>query len=794
MLKNYLKTAWRNLVHNPLFSIIKIGSLSLATAATVLMLMWITNELSFDRYHPQSENIYLLESHWKTGNSESWKLENSFYPLSDVIKRELPEVRGAVRMHKIPDNEMTLTVNGNRYGQNVAIRVDPDWFGFFSYEFLYGKPSNFAENPYSIVITEELSRKLFGKANVVGCDIGIDSNTFRVAGVIANNPINSSFQFSAILPLVSTPETIDWLYLRSKTFVRLQPNADVNQARMKINHIIHNNSKAEGEITASLLPLRSLHFATGFQFSAFPHSRQRSVFIFGALALLVLLAATANYVNLFIAHITTRSREIGIRKINGASRLSLFGQIMTEAFVTSLLSLAVTILLVFIANPLLREFSGLPFEFSMMSMRSVAILAGVLLTIVLLTGVYPGVMISSFKPFAFLQSRPIFGIKKHALMRVLVVFQFTFAVVIMVAAIVIYRQFSFLQLQNEAYDRAQVFTAKIPSAAFPFSKPGMEQKRETTLGALKQSLLSESSIQAVARANISSIVNENFFISGGLSWEGKPENFDPQYISYGVDPDMIDILHFEIKDGRWFDKTRTSDKQNVILNETAVRKFGIEQPVVGRSFNNGTIIGVVKDFFHQDLHNKIGPLVIQIDGPLAATLVIQSKAKKAGEALSQTKKLWAKYFPGETFNYSFTDKEFDDLYRNDQKALLFSLIFSGLAICISCMGLLGIAILSMLRREKEIGIRKILGATVISIAAVLISDFMKLIVLSFLIAVPIASYAMENWLDDFAYRTSIGSGVFILAGGITLLIALAVVGFQTLKAAMANPVKSLRTE
>ncbi len=349
----------------------------------------------------------------------------------------------------------------------------------------------------------------------------------------------------------------------------------------------------------------------------------------------------------------------------------------------------------------------------------------------------------------------------------------------------------FIQLQDTGYNRAQVFTIQIPSKTIHKID---REKWQGFLQPLKHDLLAQNQVQNVSVVNMESVVNWNYSTAGGIDWDGKASDYNPSYVDFSADADFNKIMKFRFVEGHWFNKNNISDQKNIILNETAVKQFGLKEPVVGKRFNDGRVIGVVKDFYYKSMHEKIGPVVIRMEEPFISSFMVETHPGKAASALQAAQEIWKKYFPDETFVYNFLDEEFNTLYQDDQRALSFTLVFSGLSILISCIGLLGMTVFAAEQRRKEIGIRKVMGASVADIARLLSSDFVKLVCIAILIAFPIARWTINKWLEDFAYRININWWMFALSGLLILAIALITVSFQAIKAAVANPVKSLRTE
>jgi len=790
MIKNYFKIAWRNILKQRLFSFINIGGLSISMAAVIIIFVWVKNELSFDNYHKNADKIYLLKNTWEVDKSATWIEENSFSLLAGTIEQTIPDAAVVTQMEKNGFESSILKVNHNLFKLEKAITVDHNWFKVFNYSFKQGSASSFYSDSKNIALTESKAKNLFGNETAIGKQVEIDSKSYIVAAVLKDNPVNSSFQFDIISQYnpIDTSEN-DWLYLRRKTFVQLNTGVNVPGVERKINNIIKSNSKAQGNITVSLLPLTDLRFANYFEYSSFKHINGKSILIFSMLAILLLLTAAINYVNLSIARNTSRIKEMSIRKISGAVKKQLFFQVMTESALTGFIALLLSIVLVTFCWPLLKKLSGIDFIFNPLNPAILTILIGTVVSIIMLTGIYPATILSSLKPVSLFNGGLVFGFKASSFKRSLVSVQFGLAVFLIIAAIVVYQQLTFIQKQDVAYNREQVFSVTIPSSIF-----FMGERRESALTVLKQELLSLHPVKNAIRADISSIVNHDYTTSNGIDWDGKAENFNPEYISYSTDEDIINIMGFKMAVGRWFDEKNIADKKNTVLNETAVKKFGLREPVVGKRFNEGIIIGVVKDFHHQSMHKETGALVIRTGLPRTSNFIIQAKPGQVQKAIETAGSLWKERFPGELFSYSFASDEFAKMYKDDQNVLTFTLIFSGLSILMCCMGLFGMTVFMTEQRRKEIGIRKVIGATVTSLITLLLKDFLKLVLIAFVIASPVAWWCMNNWLHDYAYRINISGWVFFAAGSIAFTLAIISMSVQTIKSATANPVKSLRTE
>lgn len=804
MLKTYFKIAWRNSLHQKHYSLINIGSLTIAITAVLLIMMWVQNELRFDSFQPEADRIFLVTNQEQTDITQSTLWEHSPYPLARAIDQQFPEVELVTQMSRSQLKEVNLHVDDRVFTQDYTVYVDDKWFELFHYDVLEGTLAAFSSNPYSLVLTESKAKTLFGLTQVIGRRVRIDSTDYTVKAVVKDNPVNSSFQFEVILPLVSTlntqqkqQEANNWLYTTHRTFVRLQPQANPVYTTQKITRL-YDAHRDKKNLTANLLPLSELHFQNGFKVSAFAHSERTTVKIFMLLAGLLLLTACINYVNLSVARTSVRSKEIGVRKIVGASRMQLFWQIVAECVLISGTAIGLALVLVWASLPAFNRFVNGDFRFNPLVGHTAGLLLGCWVTLLLLISVYPALVLSSISPLNLFQGKVFFRIKSSLFRQVLTTSQLGLAVFMILGAIGIYRQFSFMQSQHKGYDRGQLFTVQVPKEKISISSmeafQTYQRSLDSRLQALKQRIQAQTSIKAVVRLNMTSVVNNDYTISGGVDWDGRPGDFQPSYVSYSADIDLDKILKFDLLEGRWFDAQLSLDKENTILNETAVKQFGLTSPVIGKRFNQGKIIGVVKDFYHQSLHNKITPVVIRTNLPNQASFLIETQPGQVEKALKTVLSSFEKQFPCEPLIYTFMDQEFEQLYQADKKALTFTSWFCGLSVLIACMGLVGMMAFATEQRRKEIGVRKVLGASVGSLVALLSNDFFKQMTLAITIGLPIGLYCLNRWLQNFAYKVALEWWMVVLAGLLAASIAFLTISIQSVQAAMSNPVKTLRQE
>ncbi|MCG2618149.1 ABC transporter permease [Terrimonas sp. NA20] len=806
MFSNFFITAWRHLRNNKLFSLINTGGLAIAMTVAIFMLLWVQNEWRFDRYHTDAENIHLLSVADKKNNNQLSELVP--YPLQSVITQRLRGIERSTTAMSTRYQAPVFNINNRVFSETEGLWVDSNWFSLFNYDFIEGSASSFNSNPRSLILTESKAHQFFGNQPFLGKIVQVDSIGYAVAGVIRDNPAFSSFQQDVFIPLaakLSTTEAIrDAAYWGSSsciTFIKLAPQTNAAQLAHTITNIYAENKVSDNAFTrqVELVPLPMLHFTEGLSSSIFPHGSRKSMYIFSSLAILLLITASINFVNLSVARAGLRSKEISMRKITGAGRWHLFAQLMTEAVLTALLSLALTMLLLYALWPLFRSFTTMSLELDLLNLNVVYILAGTLITVILLTGIYPALLLSSFKPVLLFQDRGVLGIRKGSLQTILVTTQFVLAVVMITGTVVVYRQLSFIQQQDAGYKREQVFSFRLPFKTIQQMKLNPGQK-ELFLTTFKNELTASSALQNVTRINFGSIQNNTGRTGQKFDWYGYPKDNEEKLITeFMTDTDFNKIMQLTFVEGGWFNGSDARDKDNIILNETAVRLYGLKSPVVGTRFSSpateGIVAGVVKDFHFQSLHEAIAPLVIRQDQyALGNTFLIKTQPGQIQAALDIAEKAWKKYFSGDHLSFHFLDEEFELLYAKDRQMMRFSFLFGCLSILLSCIGLLGITVFAVRQRNKEISIRKVLGASSANISLLLSGKFLKPVIIALLIAIPISYIVADQWLQNYAYRISISWQYFISSAAIIILISLLTIAVQAISAGWQNPVKALRKE
>ncbi len=793
MLYNYLITAFRNLSKNKLYSSITILGLGIGLGAGMLMLLWVQDELSFDQYHKNADHIYVLSANFKIdGKKETWGTTPA--PLATFGKREIPEVVEAVRINTIW-NARVFRYGDKVFSEKDGLFVDPGLFTLFNFPLLQGNPRKPFPSNRSIVLTQSTAQKYFGNENPMGKVIQLDDKDgYMVSGVIADMPANTSPSLKGkwFLPFAILNENYqnakdypdgmesDWGNYNYSTWFQLKENASAGSVAKKITRIHQKNQS--GEFTANLsyflLPLSKYHLynADGTEAGI------QTVRIFGIVAIVILLIACVNYVNLVTARATKRAKEVGIRKMIGASLPQLFGQFLGESLFVFGLSLLLAVFFVVLLLPVYNSIAEKELVFDIFNPTILLTVGGTLVLTMLVAGIYPAVLLSSFEPLQALKGRISIGSSNASLRRILVVAQFAASIVLIVGTLIISTQMRFVREKELGYAKENILTFGL--------RGDMGNHRD----AIRAELLKQPGIRGVgfSSQNIVQLGSS----SGDVDWEGKEPSRQFIINQISGDKELFDLLGLQLKEGSGLLGTK-ADSGRYLLNETAIARMGIQNPV-GKSFTfheyKGIIAGVVKDFHFASLHQKIEPAIFFYHPGWWQMVCVKTTGKDAPKAIEAISQIWKRYNPNAEFTYAFLDDTYDKLYKSDQRVGVLFNYFSLIAIFISCLGLFGLATFTAEAKVKEIGIRKVLGASVGQLVGLLSKDFVKLVGIAFLLATPLAWYIMSEWLQNFAYRIEISWWVFALAGGLAVTIALLTVSFQAIKAALANPVKSLRSE
>lgn len=798
MISNYLTIAFRNLFKNRVSSIINIGGLAVGMAVAVLMLIWVQNELSFDTYHEKSDRIRQIVTHNKVNKEETWHWSTTPMLLAEQLK-QLPEVEAVTRVTSPFWNGASMKVGENLSIEKKVACVDNNWFEVFDYPLVDGSFNEFTKNLRSIALTESKAMQLFGETKVIGNIIRIDTLDYLVRAVFKDNPTNSSFQFDFLLPMaayLSNPKTFEndsnWGNFNYETFILVKSNANLSKLDQKVTRVLQIARKDEktgeldNKITLETEPIAAIHMDGIERFTETPRGDAKTTYIFLALAFIILITACINYVNLATARASLRAKEVSVKKIIGAEYFQLFAQFMVESVLMCVLALGIALCLVYALLPVFNDLADKQFILNLTDPTLWTVLLSTTLLAILLTGIYPAILLSSFQPIRALRGFNVLKSNNSSFRKTLVVVQFVVSSVFLIATLVVFQQIKFVRDMKLGYEKANMFEFTIP----------WNIKSKVDINTVKSRLLTESSIEAITNAS-QNIVDIKSTHSGSLDWDGRPEDFQPTVSQLSVEHNYQKVFGLKLANGRWFEENNITDKENVVLNEAAVKKFNIKRPI-GKRFHlhgrKGIIVGVVKDFHFKSLHEQIGPLVIfNADGWRSGVFVKPVKGKEK-EAIKAAEKLWAEFIPTRPLEYHFLNETYDRLYNSEQRIATLFNAFAIVAIFVSCLGLFGLAAFAAEQRTKEIGIRKVLGASVSSITMLLSSDFLKLVGIAFIVASPLSYYFMNKWLQDFAYHINIEWWFYVIIGLLIIAVAIVTVGYQSIRAALTNPVKSLKAE
>ncbi|MFT4152881.1 ABC transporter permease [Parafilimonas sp.] len=812
MFKNYFKIAWRNILRNKTYSVINIVGLAIGLACFLMITLYVLDELSYDRFNKNADRIYRINADIRFGGAEFHAAVTSDM-IGQVLKKDYPQVEQYTRIYN--GNGAKLIKKGNSYikEQNVA-HVDSSFFDVFTFPAITGNTHTALNDPNTVVITGSTAKKYFNTTNAVGKTISVSNNNkddvYKITAVIKDMPKNSHFNYDFLFSIKNSG--YQWGQYASHnfhTYLLLAKGTDYKafkkkfddyvtsyvfpylQQSIKLNSI-DDFKKSGNKLEYSLIPLTKIHLYSDYQYELAPGGNIQYVYIFSAVALFILLIACINFMNLTTARSANRAKEVGIRKVLGTGKKELILQFLSESILMVCISLLIAVAIVWLALPLFNGVANKTIFIS--NLFSPAILLSlVLLPIIVgfIAGSYPAFFLSAFKPVEVLKGKLKIGSKSGGLRSVLVVFQFATSIFLIIGTIIIYKQLHFIQTKDIGFNKDQVL---IVNDAYSL---GDNTK------VFKDEILKLSGVQS---ATISSYLPVSNSSRNDNSWFSTPItdiNNGIQMQDWTVDEDYVPTMGMQIIQGRNFLKDFPGDSSAIIINETTAKLLNRKDLLNSKIYNlegsDGhpvayTIIGVVKNFNFESLHQNVGQLCLQLSKYGGGFVAFKVNAANIRNIVSATENKWKTLAPSMPFSYRFLDESFNEMYDAEQRVGKIALIFSVLAIAIACLGLFGLATFIAAQRTKEIGIRKVLGASVSGIVQMLSKDFVKLVAIAFIIAVPLSWYLMHKWLRDFAYRINISWWMFAVAGFVALMIAVTTVSFQAIKAALANPVKSLRTE
>jgi len=807
MFENYFKIGWRNLVKQKMYSAIKIGGFAIGIAACLLIALFIRDELSYDVNYPDGDRIYrVVEAYHYRGQSgrDVWFQA----PFAKALKEDFPEIEKVGRYNSSElfgagSKQVRRSDNLENTYEEGFIYFDQELFDIFKFPMIYGNPAHALDQPHSIVITKRKADKYFPNENPVGKTLIVnddDKQPFVVGGVIEDIPANSHLQFDFLMTLTGVEfwpgEQSTWDATNYPTYVQLRPGTDPAQFQKKLSLIIEQymyphwveSGTADAKTLAKsiwfeLQPVRDIHLRSAGIEDPVSHGDIRFVWLFAAIAFFILLIAIINFVNLATARSANRAKEVGLRKTVGSHRNNIINQFLTESILYSAISFAIGISLAYLLLPYFNTLANKSIQFPWSNWQLYPVIIVAVLIIGLVAGIYPSFYLSSFKPAGVLKGNVSRGSKGSTLRSSLVVFQFTASIILIIATMVIYRQVQYILTKNAGFDKDQVV---IIQGTGTINKSIKSFKSE-----LRQ-------LSSVKNATISDYLPIKGTKRNGNSFWNEGRNKIDQSVGFQVwitDPDYMKTLGMKLLEGRNFSENIASDSAGIIINQTAAKELGLKDPV-GKRIQNWqpyTILGVVEDFHYETMREKIKPLAFVL-GLSPGMVSVKISGRDVPGTLRSIEDVWKKFAPNQPIRYSFMDDSFARMYDDIQRMNHIFTTFAVLAIIVACLGLFALSAFMVEQRSKEISIRLVLGASLNNVFNLLTLNFLKLVVIAIVLATPIAWYFMQKWLEDFTYKTSITWDIFFMAGVAAIVIALATVSYQALRAALLNPVENLKMD
>lgn len=788
MLKNYLKIALRVLRRNKVIAFINIAGLAVGMVCAALILLYVRHELSYDQYHLNKKKIYRLVTGVQGAAYQA--IAKVPGPWGVAAQRDLPEVRSAARF--VFFNETLVSRGEKRFYESGGFYADSTVFEVFSFPLIKGNPRTALTRPNTIVITEDFAKKYFVDEDALGQTLTFDAqNEFQITGVLSNVPTNSHFTFDFLVSMAtySNPRRDDWQWNQYYTYLLLNDSSPPGAVAAKFPAMLRTymDEKLAASYAQSLQPLTSIHLHSNLFREMQANSDITYVYMISAVGFFILLIACINFMNLTTARATTRAKEVGVRKVSGAGRLHLIKQFLSESVLTSFAAAIIAVVGIDLLLPVFNSLTGRQLSFDYLNEKIFLLgFFGLAAIIGIFSGSYPAFVLSSFKPSSTLKGKSG-GARGVWLRKTLVIGQFAISALLMIATGIIYNQLEFIQNKKLGFNNEQLII-------IPIRDDAMREKYETVKRELQQH---PDIVSVTASGNL----------PGGGDWgipyepEGIPLDRIPPMRDFVVDHDFIQTFEMELAAGRTFSRDHPTDAAGYMINEEAARQLGWSDPI-GKMISmpniqreKAPVIGVLKDFHFRSMREKISPIMFFIPPPdWFSVLSVRIRPENISQTLAFLESKWNELDPNHPFAYTLFDEQFGQLHHAEEQMGELLGAVALLAVLIACMGLFGLAAFTAEQRSKEIGVRKVLGASVGSIAALLSKDFTRLVLIGFGVAAPVAYYAMNRWLQDFAYRIEIGAGVFVAVGMLALIIAWLTVSFQSIKAAVANPVDSLKYE
>ncbi len=801
MLQNYLKIALRSLVKNKVYSSLNILGLTIGLTCSIIISLFVYDEISYDQFHEKSDVIYRLGCTYYLPNNAGSENNATMGPVvGPQMAEDYPEILQAVRI-QVENNKLVSVPNSNdRYFESIYL-VDSNFFDLFTFPLISGDVRTALVEPFSMVITQKTAKKYFNSTDVVGKTLRLpeDSIEFNITGVLADIPTNSHLQFD-FLGSLQTKYSMNafmtgWWNFNTYSYLQLAENTDIAQLTDKIKFISRNYIADQEDGSGYkqeyfLQKIEDIHLNSDLRYEISENSKASYVFIFSVIGAFILVIACINFMNLATARSAMRAKEVGLRKVVGAYRHQLIFQFLGESLVLSLLSLILSIVLANVGLSLVNEFTGKALSMNLIENPTLALfIIGVAITVGLLSGSYPALFLSSFKPAQTLKGSFKSGAKSNWLRKGLVVFQFTISVVLLTGTFVVFNQLNFMRNKDLGFskDRVVVLPTKFTNNAL------------YNFQLLKDQIKAYDEIKGVTLSSrVPGLALNNNVVR--LGWDDNAEWSDMRYLA--VDHDFVGIYDLKLVAGRAFDESITSDEQEAfILNESGMNRLGWTKPdeAIGQQLRwqnrNGYVIGIVRDFHFMSVNREIEPCIMVMNGDRTPGYM---SVKLAGDqyknALDLIESKYKTIMPNGIFEYSFLDEDFDKQYKADEKFMTIVGFFTGIAIIVACLGLYGLAAFTAELKIKEIGIRKVLGASVRQLILLMSMEFSKLVLIAFIISTPIAYFGLSDWLATFPYKIELHWWIFVASGMIALVIAWLTISYQSVKAALVNPVDSLAQE
>ena len=803
MIRHFFQVAWRQLLKRKFYSLINIIGLAIGMASCILIFLYIQHELSYDQYHANKDQIYRVTQTFRAvqpGETLSAPSPQDYWvwgcaPVGPALQADFPQIEKVVQF--MSPASLLLQTGDKRFQQDNLLFMDSTAFEVFSWKMLYGNPHTALVDPKSIVLTRSVAKKFFGDTNPVGQSLRVDNDDyFKVTGVMEDVPSNSQFTFNGLISMTTMrKQRLDifnmWGYVDFYTYLLLKKNSHIESLKSQTSAFLKRHNPEDKGYTIGFEKMTDAYLHSQAIRQPGSTGSLLNVYLFSCIGVFIMLIACINFMNLSTARSLERAKEVGVRKVLGVKQGSLMWQFLIESVLIAFAAMLIAVFLASIGLSFVSKLSGKEFA-DPHFLRPLQIIWMILFAVVvgLLAGIYPALILSGFKPIVVVKGK--FNPSKNGISfrKILVVFQFALSIALIAATAIVYTQLKFVDRHDLGFQKDQVLIVNFEG----------DEKVEQHIETIKSALAGQPGVVSVAASRA---VPGEFLPNAGSGIQG-PQGEIVWKIPfiYEIDFDFIPTYHISMVAGRNYSRSYLTDSaQSMVINESCARLYGYQHPAdaVGKKFEQwgrkGTVIGVVKDFNFRSLHHAVEPLTLRYGYPdVLNRISLTVKVDNLSATLDNLKKTWDKIAPQRPFMYHFLDESFGAQYEADRHFGQLFTLFAMLAIGIACLGLFGLSTFMAQQRVKEIGIRKVLGSSVMGIMMLLSKDFMKLIFIAIAVAVPICWWAMNRWLEGFAYRISIGPVIFLEAGLIAMMIALLTISWQSLKAAMANPVQSLRNE